>query len=296
MDRIATILLVALSLSSCMTGSRDLDFPESRHLYLNAVAPASATEIRVSAGLTKPIVGQGTPMESKIELTAFVNGTPTEVEPSEEGYLLRPKRGLVAGDEIALSATSAGMPSISAKCRVPAAPTLLSARGEWIPAKEGKSRVRVRLSVEPTDGMAYYRVIVRSNWYAESLGMLPGDFREQEIITFGNPLFPQPQDQLFNEARNAPFALVALQKGSELTFEYYDWKLEDPEGRFDWVYQAKVELQHLSKDYYLYLLSCLNSESNNAFENPVKIHSNVRDGFGILAIYSPAVIPIEIGK
>ncbi|MDY3100941.1 MAG: DUF4249 family protein [Porphyromonas sp.] len=298
MDKV-TILLVpfALLFYSCSSGSRELDVPNSEHLYMNAIAPHSSLHLEVETGVTLPIIGGDAKQERKIELTALHNNEPVVEKRTSSGFVLQLDRRLDVGDKIRLTATSEKLPPVYAEAQVLEAPKLYGATGEWITSEEGMRRVQVQLSIEPTKEVAYYRVIVRSDWYSESIGMPVPELKEREIITFGNPLFPQPKDQLFNEASNAPFALISTQNQSDLIFSYYDVKIENSSEapfQIDWKYTAQVELQRISKDYYLYLLTCMESDNNNAFENPIKVHSNVRGGFGIFEIYSPAITTLSI--
>lgn len=296
MNKITLLLgLLVLFFTSCFNGSRELEVPKSKHIYINSISSASSTELRVKAGITIPLIGANGNSENDIELSAHHNSTPIVVKKDGASFIIKLDRELNANDEISLIATSEGIPSISTVARVLDAPKLLRAKGEWVHFDEGSSRVQVKLSIEPTKEVAYYRLIVRSKWYSESLGVSPGTLLERKIVTLGNPLFPQQKDQLFNEVNNAPFALLSLKNESDVTFSYYDVKFEnspDAPVKMDWEYSAEVELQRISKDYYLYLLTCMDSENNNAFENPIKIHSNIIGGFGIFEIYTPLTTPI----
>lgn len=286
-----------LLFTSCINGSREIDVPKSEHLYINAIASTSSTEVKVEADFTQPIIGESKAMERKIVLNAFCNNDPVKVKYIGTDFILELNRGLKAGDKLTLSATSENLSAVSAECEVLDAPKVLNATGEWIISENGDDKVQVKLQIEPSDEIRYYRVIIRTDWHSKTSGLPPGEYVEREIITLGNSLFPQPKDQLFNEANNAPFALITSRNETNLAFEYYDQKIENtPNDPFqlDWKYSAEVELQRISKDYYLYLLSCMGSENNNAFENPIKIHSNINGGFGIFEIYSPTIMPIEM--
>lgn len=297
MKRMIITGLLLLQLTSCIKGSRELDVPTSEHLYINAVASVSSTEIKIEAGVTQPIIGEKSKKESNIELSVLWNNDPVNVRNTGTDFIIDLNRQLNTSDKLTITATSENLSSVYAEAQVLEAPKLYSATGEWISSEEGVGRVQVKLSIEPTNEIAYYRVIVRSDWLAKSLGLQSVELAEREIITLGNPLFPQPKDQLFSETSNSPFALISVQNQSELIFSYYDVKIEStPDAPFpiDWEYTAQVELQRISKDYYLYLLTCMESENNNAFENPIKVHSNVSGGFGIFEIYSPAIINIPM--
>jgi hypothetical protein len=56
-----------------------------------------------------------------------------------------------------------------------------------------------------------------------------------------------------------------------------------------------ISLQSLSKDYYLYLKTRAASSASNFFSEPVKVHSNINGGIGILGSYSSSnVVEFEI--
>jgi hypothetical protein len=49
-----------------------------------------------------------------------------------------------------------------------------------------------------------------------------------------------------------------------------------------------IHLHTLSEDYYKYLYS-INHKPDNAFVDPVSIHSNIENGIGIFAAYNEVV-------
>ncbi len=56
-----------------------------------------------------------------------------------------------------------------------------------------------------------------------------------------------------------------------------------------------ISLQGISKDYYLYLKTRAASSASNFFSEPVKVHSNINGGIGILGSYTSSnVVELEI--
>ena len=59
--------------------------------------------------------------------------------------------------------------------------------------------------------------------------------------------------------------------------------------------EVYIDLQSISKSYYLYLKSrSASSNSNNFFSEPIQIHNNVEGGIGILGSYSSNVRKINL--
>lgn len=54
-----------------------------------------------------------------------------------------------------------------------------------------------------------------------------------------------------------------------------------------------IDIQHLSKSYYLYLVTSSKYNNDDLFAEPVQIHSNVNGGIGILGNYSHNLIQLN---
>jgi hypothetical protein len=71
------------------------------------------------------------------------------------------------------------------------------------------------------------------------------------------------------------------------------------ESEYEFKYSSKkevyVNIQQISKSYYLYLKSrSASSQGNNLFSEPIQIHNNVVGGIGILGAYTSQVFKLDL--
>ncbi len=110
-------------------------------------------------------------------------------------------------------------------------------------------------------------------------------------------MVPEGEAELFDKSYGALLWTDKFTNGQEVTvhFTYYQWYLMKAAGKDNLNVTFTFYLKSLSKDYYIYLKS-LNLYNENfgddPFMEPVIIHSNVKNGYGIFGAFNTDSIVI----
>lgn len=302
--KLALILLAGLSSCKAELGF-DGEIPVPR-LVVNSVIDADSNTFSINVSSSRFALDKAArPISPEVKISISGNSVPLVKKTAGSGHYIYTgnKELLKPGDEISITCSSEGYSNIIAEERAPSRPIPLSAKGEWIINEgEGKDKMLVRLRFRDyKNEHNYYRLIVRSRTIFP--GQEAGGFILKEVMAGSDPVLAQINNTLKQEDR-LPYVIFPDElidgREYELIFYYKDECFEKYKGSPLYIpgtkYEAQVELQALSKNLYLYMSSFLLNRNNDAFSEPVKVHSNITGGYGIAGIFSPVQMPIEINN
>jgi len=143
-------------------------------------------------------------------------------------------------------------------------------------------------------GQNYYRLLVKlvttyeGNYHSESYDfdftdIVSGESADSENDIVSENTYPNTyhvfSDELFN-GKEYPLKFSATTEQIKYFPEYASMGGTQP------TQKIVVELQSISKSYYLYLKSRPSCDIDDLFAEPIQIHSNVHDGIGIIGSYT----------
>lgn len=159
-------------------------------------------------------------------------------------------------------------------------------------------KMRFKVKVKDKPGKDYYRLNVYSpDWYFNQLGEYVFDknslnlryFESSDPVLNGNVVVvdddfsdhPDNEHRVFNDE---------LFDGEE-----YELSIEVNENDMELVSNIKIDVQKISYDLYLYYktLDAYNYYEDSPFSEPVRIHSNVMNGAGVLGSCTANWLMIE---
>ncbi len=278
----------------------NIDVKFDKHLYINGIISKESLNLPLDIAFATPIV-ETQVVEDDIKLAARLNNQNIDISHENGKYILNLDRHLKEKDRIELR-VKLRSGEVYSQCEVLSSPIISVANGSWKDDTEGPNSVRVNvvLSSLQSDVITYYRLIVRSIWYDDRPENedMQNELLEKQIITVANPLFEQPKYELFTLAKDAPFAIFSLQNQDSFSFDYPEYLFVNYDNPLipKRKYKAEIELQRISKEYFLYLKTYMDSQNNTAFDNPIKVYSNVQNGFGCFSIYSSTIMPLSINN
>ena len=199
-------------------------------------------------------------------------------------------------DKVIVTADAAGLHTVTGTAVMPEPPCVKDVQTEW---SEGEidALVRIKIHIQDIrDERNYYRITVKSRSVYKMDGM-DTDWRLCEVLYDYDPVFAENRG--FESGRIAhSFGIFSdsIFQGREYTLNVCvrqrrgvdSWTGIEPE-RY-----LKVELESLSQSYYNYLRSIELSQGTDYFSEPVKIYSNIDNGFGILGCYAVTSIVVRI--
>ncbi len=311
MRRLAFIIPIPILLLCGLTGCRrEGDFKgvfPSPKLVVNSIINSDSTKFCVEVSSSRFALNEQ-PFHIAPDLRISKSGHSIPLQKramstsrGEEFQYVGEMNPLNAGDKIVLSCSSDRYPQVQAEEIIPDLPTIVSVGGLWKLNKgEGRDRVDVRLTIRDSEREKnFYRIIVRSKL---QFPHQPEEvFSVRDILIGSDPVL-SIQGDLLKDTGYPPYVIFSdeLIDGQqyELHFAYEDDYYEKNKGTPMYVpgtkYEAQVELQALSKSLYLYMHSLILNRNNDAFSEPVKVYSNIVDGYGILGIFSPIKKEIEV--
>ncbi|MEA4841110.1 MAG: DUF4249 domain-containing protein [Bacteroidales bacterium] len=143
-------------------------------------------------------------------------------------------------------------------------------------------------------GQNYYRLLVKlvttydgnynsENYDFDFTDIVSGENADSEDHFSNESIYPNTyhvfSDELFN-GKEYPLKFSATTEHLEYFPEYASIVGPQP------TLKIVVELQSISKSYYLYLKSRPSCDIEDIFAEPIQIHCNVHDGIGILGSYT----------
>lgn len=223
----------------------------------------------------------------------------------------------VVGDKLHITASAPGLGAVECSTEIISRPTILSAdtiytyftvtpifgNDESYPNYfiSGISEITVRMN-DSGNRPDYYRLALffRTHYTDGTHVDFPAQFESNDIVfesigstdlfASDNSFQPVFSDELFD---GKDYSL----KLNCSTYNSINNSIteEESQQRIEKIVLC-VELQSLSKAYYLYLKSVFEAESSEdytgLFSEPVQIFTNIKGGIGILGSYASAVVPV----
>jgi len=240
------------------------------------------------------------------QLTLWKNGDSiTTLKEYEYGYYIAPYR-TKTGDQLRITASAPGLNPVECSTEILPAPEILSV--EMAEPSNDRFDYEVSLTLkDPVEIANFYRMnmYLRLYFNDERYIDLPVRFQSDDVVfsssesipmgTFGNR-YRVFTDDLFNgnEYTLKMQIRIRYEEEDENENPYYDYG-DYGEPAYIELY---VDLQHITKDYYLYLKSRAGAwgsgDMGGMFTEPVQIYTNIRGGIGILGSYASAIYKLSL--
>ncbi|PHN01285.1 DUF4249 domain-containing protein [Flavilitoribacter nigricans] len=287
------LILVIISQYSCKDFSQivEIDIPEHEPklaTLLTATSLDSALNVLVSNSLgilesrdTQPI------KDARVSLLR--NGHPIAEGIYREGtyyYELFTNAPLgTAAATYRLEMSAPDFPPIYAEQKMPAAVPILSARIELDGTIDAEGRRADEVILEfqdPAGSTDYYAVAMQ--------GLRRLSAEEDSLYTAGTVAL-HSNDPSYGFVRNFPYNLIfsdAAFDGQKVRISVYSY---DHLGEFS----GQLRLYHLSRDVYLYhrSLDLYEEAIDNPFAEPVNVHRNIENGYGLFGVSSVSEVVLE---
>lgn len=169
------------------------------------------------------------------------------------------------------------------------------------------NQLNFEIKFKDPPGENFYRLVVKqrqylddgsyydSPFYFSSEDLVFGSVSEGSIFNEGNySYYFEFSDDLFNgKDYGLKFRCNFFQ------YEYFEnklpRKLDKPDGEISEHTELLIDLQSISKSYYLYIKTIVaNSSVSEFFSEPVQIHSNVTGGVGVIGSYTHSIYKIGV--
>lgn len=297
-SHLLTLFVSALMTGSCDPVAIDETLPDgSAKLCINSYFMADST-IRVYISKGKYILNDVSyvrhePVNGATVAISGENRSPTTLLPAvfstaapTDGWY-ESSFTLPAGETSHVTVSAAGMESVSASCYIPRPVPVLKAELVAVEPPWGNYIVDVYFN-DPPETKNYYRIIskisVERAMQNHELAVLTDD----PLFSF-NPEPFSPTGKQFS--RPVLFSDDGLNGNPvkvrcKMPRVVYDMRLK---------HTLKIELQSLSREYYLHKTSeeLQHATDGDPFAQPAPVYSNVKNGFGIFAAASSSTIILE---
>lgn len=226
------------------------------------------------------------------ELSLKINGieTPlTFVETEEHHQYYSFQADLIPGDKVEISGKSPEHKAIHGTDHVPEQVEITGLKTEWFTGKEDyRSYLRTRITIKDTPREKnYYRIVIRKKEYYEVNGDYEPDWLLCDVHVDQEPLFSHVPDTPWSENPNI-YSIFSdeLIDGEEYTLNVYIQEDKDNYWGENPRTFIQAEIHALSENLYRYLRSVELAGETDNFTEPVKIFSNIQNGYGILGMYT----------
>jgi hypothetical protein len=301
-----TVLLSILLFSACV---KDVDFNGAEtapkmvvNSMINCKSDSNLLKISESVFIysdNKPKIIEDPNLQLKI------NDIPVEIKfdhiKNKNSYYSFNSQ-LLPGDKIELSGQTAEHGTVQGVDYVPSPPQIKSVNYEWFTGDDNYSYLRTLITIsDRPSSKNYYRILIQEKTIPDYDGAPTEDelewintevYIDQEIVF--NNIDGVAGDSKFNHTyRIFPNDLF---QGKDYTLNVYIRKDSgNPWGTVE-RRLVRVEIQSLTESLYLYLRSVEIASNQDYFQEPVKVYSNIKEGYGILGIYNPSEKTIEPEK
>ncbi|MDR2682263.1 MAG: DUF4249 domain-containing protein [Dysgonamonadaceae bacterium] len=198
-----------------------------------------------------------------------------------DGYYAANYRPAI-GDRLQLKASAPGLNPVEASADILPAPLILSVE-TTNPSNDDNFIVTLK---DPSETADYYRIDLSARFYDE-----------KNDVYYTNSVYFDSDDIVFDSGVNDPFGenrnTFYVFSDELFNGKEYKLKLNVSNAYQEAKQEVYVDLQHITKDYYLYLKSRdaagTGNEAGGLFTEPVQIYNNIRGGVGILGSYTSSV-------
>lgn len=317
------ILLLFILTGCFISCEKDIEFKGAVTdplLVLNSIlTPDSVVSVHLSQ--SRFVLGESAPLKlvSDAAVSAFVNGVLKEQLTYGANGIYRGTFFPKPGDEIKIEVTAKGFGRIKSQTVIPKKPgiavtdsTVTVREGEYTvsnqPNTVNKSTTRsMQVQLKLTDAANeenHYFIKVSQNYYREGqlVMTLPIEVKLSEVLKnniagnmniFGDEGRMDRTDNLFSDL---------FVNGKEILFDfsfhdtlesatYVDGKKTDggKGEQEELTVEYIIEIGEMTKDLYQYVISgnkAVNAEDYGPFTEPVRVHTNIENGIGILGAYN----------
>lgn len=306
MKTIRYTLLLFLILFLTGACERDVDFkgkePDSKIVF-NSIVNSTSDQHTVKISESVFLFGDKKPqLVDDLTLKLSLNGEEIPLffqEEKNSHKYYRFSAQIKSGDKLEVNGDSPKFGKIYAIDHVPISAEIKNVQTEWFTGEKDQiSYLRTLITIkDKPNEKNYYRIVIRNKQINSS------DMDEEEYTWDRQNVFVD-QEILFNnidgmlledeDAHKYRVFSDELIAGKEYTLNVYiQMDKTDPWGDMLKRY-VKVEIHALSEDMFKYLRSLELALSNDDFSEPVKIYTNVKNGYGLLGAYSIAEKSIEL--
>ncbi len=290
LSTLATLILTAFSLTSCVKESNDIFIPNDPKLVVECYLNPTDTEITAIINENRPIDGQGSGDRGKVNpvtnATVLLSDGTSEVSLSNDKnntYKIASTRfKLVAGRTYTLKVTAPGLPATEASCSIPQVLNAFVAKDNELKYERTQTSTynvyRQRsLSWSNADHKqaSHYYLVGSGEGSSYKVKAAAGDstcikLKNTEVVAFLNDTqaasvtySTQPLNFLVGQASSAT-----------------DSKITGTATRYSFVY-------HVDKNYYEFYRTVKRQREvgDNPFAESMPVYSNIKNGLGVFGAY-----------
>lgn len=233
----------------------------------------------------------------KADITLTINDHNVRPERITAGYYEYQADAFQPGDKLAIHAEVGYFGTVTAEEVFPHAPQILSLDTiRFFDKDEYTLYMRALIKIKDTPGEKnYYRLLLnryviyefegkeelgpRYTYFAIDQDIAMSSLTNEGIVDEDSNMFHIFPDDLFNGKEYTINIYFPLAQGSYLLKEKT---------------LMQFELQSLTESYYLYMRTLEQSYNSDVFSQPVRIYSNVENGYGILGLYNSTFYDIYV--
>lgn len=293
--------IYSLSLALCLSAifqscESDVDFNDKESapkMVINSIVNAEQETQLLKLSESVFAFGNQKPKAvENAELLLKINGveTPLTFEKTQDYrryYSFR--SSFKQGDKVEISAKSPAHNAIYGIDQVPEKAEITGVKTEWFTGlKDEKSYLRTLITIkDKPNEKNYYRIIIRVKEIYENIKEADAEWLQYNVHLDQEPLFNYIPDTPWNEDPNK-YCIFSdeLIDGKEYTLNVYvPLDKDNPWGALPKTL-VKAEIHSLSENLFRYLRSVELAGQTDNFTEPVKIFSNIQNGYGILGLYN----------
>lgn len=317
-------LLLSILAASFISCEKDIEFKgdiSDPMLVLNSMlTPDSAVTVHLSQ--SRFVLGESKPITPVTDATVslFVNGDLKEQLIHVASGIFKGSYYPMPGDEITIDAVADGYDRIETHSVIPMAPNVavndstVTIRVEEYTDPDYPNTVfkntyrdmQVQLQLtDPVGEENYYYIKATQNYYrdGEFYRSFPLELELSELlknnIDGGNFIFEELFGEEGDSGRTDNLFSDLLVNGKDILFDFSFQDTVDTgtyvngekiEGEEVVTVEYIIEIAQISKDLYQYVISgskAASAKDYGPFTEPVQVHTNIKNGIGILGTYTP---------
>ena len=294
MKNLSCLLLVSFFLFSC---EKEISLPvrtDERKGVVNAILCADSLIHTLSLSFTCPITEN---CDKKIDTESpklQIDERECPTEPiGNNRFLAMASQPLSFQSKVSLHSAFVGIPTVHAEEEVPCKPQITGIKFHWEKGETAeKDKLHFDIKIGKQAHPEYFRILL---WVkTDYKGSSDNKFIQCPILPGSDPLFVSPTE-LLDEMDKRAYYIFSRQGvitrdyliTPAISLSHPDRMKENTWGIEIAKVEVKIELQGLSPSLYHYMVSLLRYRESSPFSEPVKLYSNVHNGYGILGIYNP---------
>lgn len=184
-----------------------------------------------------------------------------------------------------LEISAPDFPAIYAEQKMPATVPILSAAIELDGTVDAEGRRADEVTIEFQDPAG------STDYYALAMQGLRRLSEEEDSLYTAGSIFLNSNDPSFGYVYNLPYTIIF----SDATFNGQKVRLSTYSYDYLGEFSGRLRLYHLSRDVYLYhrSLELYEEAINNPFAEPVTVHRNIENGYGLFGLSSVSEVVVQ---